>query len=219
MSTQVYLLELDFLKDPEVFEKMRSYASLGRRLRADKYRFREDRIRSLGAGLLLRYVTGLSDEDMAYESAGKPYFPEHPELAFSLSHAGMLAALVVSQRRCGIDTEEYREEKESFRLIAEKFFTEEERNEVYVGEAGNASQKAFDASAFARIWTRKEAYVKMTGEGIGGLRRTAERPCFFPELPAPEGYALSLCREGGEPEEVMARIVPPEELSAHFQCP
>ncbi len=95
MSTQVYLLELDFLKDPEVFEKMRSYASLGRRLRADKYRFREDRIRSLGAGLLLRYVTGLSDEDMAYESAGKPYFPEHSEMAFSLSNAGMLATLAV----------------------------------------------------------------------------------------------------------------------------
>ena len=36
MNTQVYLLELDFLKDPELFEKMRSYASLGRRLRADK---------------------------------------------------------------------------------------------------------------------------------------------------------------------------------------
>ena len=196
-GTKVYLLDLNFLQEPAVYEEMRARASLLRRLRADKYRFQEDRIRSLGAGLLLQAVTGLSDEDMDYEPGGKPYFPAHPELSFSLSHSGMLAALAVSGRKCGVDCEEIRAEKESFRLIAQKYFTEEEQREAYGSPAEgsrerkeNAPSHAFNAPAFARIWTKKEAYVKMTGEGIAALKTTAEEPCFFPDVLAPEGLNL-----------------------------
>lgn len=210
MSTSVYLLRLDFLTDRRVYEEMRERASLARRLRADKYRLFEDRIRSLGAGLLLEYATGLSDEDMEYEPNGKPFFPAYPETAFSLSHSGMIAALAVSSRRCGIDVEEIRAEKESFRLITEKYFTEEERTRVY--------QHGFDPSAFSGIWTRKEAYVKMTGSGIMGLRKTGKAPCFFPVLEAPQGYALSLCMEGEETEEAALRFVTPEELRKETGC-
>ena len=235
-GTKVYLLDLNFLQDPAVYEEMRGQVSLGRRLRADKYRFQEDRIRSLGAGLLLQAVTGLSDEDMDYEPGGKPFFPVHPEIAFSLSHSGMLAALAVSGRKCGVDCEEIRAEKESFRLIAQKYFTEEEQREVYGGSVASEEQRevygspaeearerkedapdhVFNAEAFARIWTKKEAYVKMTGEGIAALKTTAEEPCFFPEVPAPEGYAVSLCLAGEAPEEAAVQIVAPEDLIRAF---
>ena len=213
MKTTVCLLKLDFLTDPEVYENMRCLASLGRRLRAEKYRLQEDRIRSLGAGLLLRFVTGLSDEDMAYEPNGKPYFAERPELSFSLSHSGMLAVLAVSSRRCGIDAEEVRTEKESFRFIAQKYFTEEEQKEVYGPKAAGAVGPEFDASAFARIWTKKEAYVKMTGDGLSGLREFGQKACSFYEIDAPEGYAVSLCLSGEEAEDVGVRFVTPEELT------
>ena len=222
-GTKVYLLDLNFLQEPAVYEEMRARASLLRRLRADKYRFQEDRIRSLGAGLLLQAVTGLSDEDMDYEPGGKPYFPEHPELSFSLSHSGMLAALAVSGRKCGVDCEEIRAEKESFRLIAQKYFTEEEQREAYGSPVEgsrerkeNAPSHAFSAEAFARIWTKKEAYVKMTGEGIAALKTTAEEPCFFPEVSAPEGYAVSLCLAGETPEEAAVQVVAPEKLILAF---
>ena len=212
MNTKVYLLKLDFLKDPQVYEEMRAYASLGRRLRAEKYRLTEDRIRSLGAGLLLQAAIGLSDEDMACEPNGKPYFQERPELAFSLSHSGMLAVLAVSERRCGVDCEEIRTEKESFRFIAQKYFTEEEQQEVF-GGADEGEHEEFDAAAFTRIWTKKEAYVKMTGDGLSGLKEFGRKPCHFPEVQAPEGYAENLCLVGEEPEEVTVQSVTPEELA------
>ncbi len=214
MSTTVYLLRLDFLQDPSVYEKMRACASPERRLRADRYRLSEDRIRCLGAGLLLQFVLGLRDEDLAYGPQGKPYCPARPELSFSLSHSGMLAVLAVSQRAVGADVEEIRPEKESFRLIAARYFTEEEQREVQrPSEEGGG---VLDMAAFARIWTKKEAYVKMTGEGIVSLRKTGEEACFFPVTEAPEGYALSICLQGEEPEEIQFREVTPEELERKY---
>ena len=214
MSTTVYLLRLDFLRDPSVYEEMRDVSSIERRLRADRYRLPEDRIRCLGAGLLLQYVTGLTDADLAYGPSGKPYCPSRPDLLISLSHSGMIAVLAVSGRTCGADVEEIRPEKESFRLIAAKYFTEEEQKEV-CGPAGE-EESGFNAAAFARIWTKKEAYVKMTGEGIVAFHKTGEEPCFYPEAAAPEGYALSICLQGAEPEEAAFLEVTEEDLRNAF---
>ena len=214
MSTILYFLRLDFLRDPSVYEKMRAFASIERRLRADRYRLAEDRIRCLGAGLLLRFATGLTDADLAYGPAGKPYCPSRPELSFSLSHSGMMAVLVVSERICGADVEQIRPERESFRLIAARYFTEEERQEVY--GLADEEESGFDAAAFARLWTKKEAYVKMTGEGIAAFHRTGEEPCFYPEAGVLPGYALSICLQGEEAEEIEFREVTPEDLERKY---
>ena len=218
--TTLYVLKLDFLKDPNVYERMRSSVSLSRRLRTDKYRMEDDRIRCLGAGLLLQFATGHTDDETELGTNGKPCFPEHPEIRFSLSHSGMLAALAVSSRTVGVDTQEIVSGKESFRLIAKRYFTEEEQRKVFSAMEGQSdpesTEGAFDPVAFAEVWTRKEAYVKMTGEGLIALLDFGKEPCFFPAVPEIPGYRVNICLEGEEAEGIEFREVAPEDLERKY---
>ena len=49
------------------------------------------------------------------------------------------------------------------------------------------------------MWTRKEAYGKLTGEGvIPALNRETYEVCWA-DFPAPEGYALAVCTAEAAP--------------------
>ncbi|MDR3343975.1 MAG: 4'-phosphopantetheinyl transferase superfamily protein [Oscillospiraceae bacterium] len=102
-------------------------------------------------------ASGLAAELLRFERAehGKPYFSNAPEFHFSLSHSGEALALAVHNAPVGVDIERLREP--DFR-IARRYFTRDEQE--YIGK---------DSVRFFEIWTKKEAYLKYTGEG---LRRT-----------------------------------------------
>lgn len=216
MSTSLFLLRLDFLREAEAYDRMRLLVPLSRRLRAERYRFMEDRMRCLGAGLLLRFATGFDDDDTDFGPNGKPFFPAHPEICFSLSHSGDLVVCAVSQRTVGADVEEIKPVRESNLFIARRYFTKEEQDELALTKP-DPEKTAFDPSVFTKIWTRKEAYVKMTGEGIQALQAADQVPCVYPEIPEPEGYRLSICLAGREPAETVFREVTPEELFGTLQ--
>ena len=46
--------------------------------------------------------------DMAYSERGKPYFPAHPDVSFSLSHSGGCVLVGVHDRPLGVDIERLR---------------------------------------------------------------------------------------------------------------
>ena len=83
--------------------------------------------------------------------------PQIEGIYFNLSHSHDMVVCAVSQKEVGCDLEKIKEVKEK---IAEHFFT---KNEI-------AHLKLFDEKErideFFRIWTMKESYVKMTGEGL-----------------------------------------------------
>ena len=84
---------------------------------------------------------------------GKPYFAGI-DLPFSLSHSGDYIVCLFSSYVCGVDIQEKREA--SYIEIAERFYL---RHEIdYVKENG--------LDGFYDIWTRREAYGKMTGIGF-----------------------------------------------------
>lgn len=88
--------------------------------------------------------------DKSYEKVNEKYDGE--SIHFSIAHAGNYAICVVADDVVGIDIEGNR------RNISRKvshYFSEWENN--WVGE---------DEDRFYRLWTVKEAYCKMTGEGI-----------------------------------------------------
>lgn len=87
---------------------------------------------------------------------GKPMIAGGP--AFNLSHAGGLAALVVCAEDLplGVDIEAHRPLDPGLDAIA---FAPEERAELAALTEGREA-------AFFRGWTRKEAVVKATGEGL-----------------------------------------------------
>lgn len=106
-----------------------------------------------------------------YGEGGKPYFRELP-LFFSLSHSGRYILCAVSGQEVGADIQEKRlpvkqavvnryfadRERESFRMLCRKYGP---------GEEAAASPECADW--FYRMWCRKEAWGKLTGQGVAAV--------------------------------------------------
>ena len=126
---------------------------------------------------------------------GKPYFPEAPELHFSVSHSGAYWACAFSDAPVGLDIQMH--QHNSYERLANRFFHPE--------EAAYLAAKAFSPEAFFRIWTAKESYLKRTGEGLPGGLSTFSVLSPLPDgaeftyLAAPEGYTMCLCGKKGKP--------------------
>lgn len=118
---------------------------------------------------------------------GKPYLPDRPELAFNLSHsADMLVIAVGWNCQLGVDIESCKP-RASLAGLVDKCFAEEE---IAYWQKLPEAQKMPE---FYRFWTRKEAFVKATGRGIGlGLNRCVINPenqAEFLRVPAGCGQA------------------------------
>ena len=129
---------------------------------------------------------------------GKPYFPSHPHVHFSVSHTGGIWICAFADREVGCDVQDHRKNDDPARLrrLAKRWFSEGER--TYLEQCG------YEPAEFYRIWSRKEAYVKFTGDGIGegnfpSLDVTQSLPgCVMRDivLPYPEKYAAAVvCEE------------------------
>ena len=118
--------------------------------RVRSFRSLDDRRRSFAAGLLLEAALGrdASFRIRRYDN-GKPYIDGGP--CFSVSHSGNWAVLAVCRENVGFDIQFAGADRDSA-LIARRAFQPEE-----IAAAGGG------VSMFYRIWTAKEAYLKMTG--------------------------------------------------------
>lgn len=98
------------------------------------------------------------ETDYGYSEKGKPYFKNFP-WHFNLSHSEEYVFLVASKEEVGVDIQQ----KKSFynERILRRFFTKEEQA---LWEAYEVPEEKEDF--FWRMWIRKEAYGKLTGEGI-----------------------------------------------------
>jgi 4'-phosphopantetheinyl transferase len=92
-------------------------------------------------------------------ASGKP--PKKGGLTFNLSHSGRLGLVAVTHRReIGVDIEEMRSDL-SIKMIAERFFS---RREIAMLAALPQARRL---EGFFNCWTRKEAFLKARGEGLG----------------------------------------------------
>lgn len=99
--------------------------------------------------------------EVAYGKNGKPYVPNTDNVAFSISHSGSVAAgaLLTGGGDVGVDIERVdRENRVRHERIAARFYTDAERAFIDTSDDRELS--------FYTVWTRKEAYLKYTGEGI-----------------------------------------------------
>ena len=136
-----------------------------RKNKISKLRYDKDKRLSLAAGILLSYSLknyGISEKNCKYKVSefGKPYLADYPDINFSLSHSGDLAALIIGNNEiCGIDVEQIKhfpsKEKVSKRFFNQKDF------ELLSSLDGEEADRYF-----AKVWTRTESYAKMTGKGL-----------------------------------------------------
>ena len=75
--------------------------------RSLQYSRQEDRLRCLGAGVLLHHVLGIDESALHYGAYGKPYVPGNVE--FNLSHGGSWVILASDSRPLGVDIEPLQE--------------------------------------------------------------------------------------------------------------
>lgn len=110
--------------------------------------------------LIARYARVLpSDVRFAYAEHGKPFLPEF-NLSFNVSHSGvLLACALAAGAELGVDIEEMRDIP-NLSSVGESVFAMEEL------AAWRALSEADRTPAFYRCWTRKEALLKATGEGL-----------------------------------------------------
>ena len=181
-------IEYVVLDEKLKIEELSGYIALLPHERQEKiarYRFEKDKLLSLAAGLLIRRAIG--ESEIALGEHGKPYAQNG--VYFSVSHSGRVAAIAVDDIELGLDVEEL---PAPDRLkIADRFYHPREREVVHAAEE--------EERAFCRIWTRKEAYLKMTGEGISAdltAFDTTASPLserlYTVDL---DGYCLSVCCE------------------------
>ncbi|MCL1815261.1 MAG: 4'-phosphopantetheinyl transferase superfamily protein [Treponema sp.] len=98
-----------------------------------------------------------SEDDIARERQGRPFFLG-PDLDFSISHSGTLAAVSFvrgANLRTGCDVELVRPRVRA-KEIAEENFSAPERDYIF-------SSGCFDETKFYSIWTLKECYLKLRG--------------------------------------------------------
>jgi len=138
--------------------------------RANRFRFAIHRKRFVVArGLLRRLLAGYLETEASwikfeYSSQGKPRVKAvgKDRLEFNISHTQDLGLYGFTlNRRLGVDVEYVREFKE-VESIAKRFFAPKEYGEI------KALKPQQQQEAFFRAWTGKEAYLKATGEGLGG---------------------------------------------------
>jgi 4'-phosphopantetheinyl transferase len=179
---------------PETYASLYATLADDERDRSARFRFERDRRRFVVArgalrDVLGRYVGTPADQiRFVYNAFGKPELSPDcaptSRLRFNVAHSADIALIAVAvDADVGVDVECVREDA-GYAEIAQHFFSPDE---VPLG-----------GPAFFRCWTKREAYVKACGEGLGdGPVRFDGRWSFFSVEPAP-GYvgALAVAGEG-----------------------
>ena len=195
----VYVADITGLPDPLETPQVMEGLSEERKQKIVRYRQLNGRKQSLGAGLLLRQVLtrhGARESKVYMGENGKLLVKE---IFFNLSHSHNIVVCVVGDKSVGCDVEKVKSPTRE--KIAERYFCESEI--AYLKD---------HKDEFYRLWTLKESYVKMTGEGLRLPLNQFEirfeenikiyqdgKPshCFVQEYTIP-GYNLSVCAEESE---------------------
>ena len=149
------------------------------------------RIRSCTVSGLLSELTELIPLTYRYGDKGKPYFENIP-LFFSLSHSGEYVLCAVSRQEVGADIQKI--QPSDVLKLAKRFFSEPECRALKRCESDREQQ-----GLFCGLWSRKEAYGKLTGEGVTAVlgddmqNTKAKRDVEWMDVSPPEGYALAVC--------------------------
>lgn len=176
-----------------------------RRQKALSYRFDRDRFLCAKAYLMLedmlRTEYGIQHcPEFSYGNNGKPYFKELSDIHFNMSHCPKGVACAVSGRPVGIDIEEIQFDEP----VAMRVFNADEYARI--------KECATPAEKFTELWTMKESYLKLTGQGISmdlkNVIADAHDVHFETVINSKAGYVYTVS--------LMSAKVAPTEISSTF---
>lgn len=162
----VYLVNVDASLNANFFRFLLQFAPPEKQARILRQRVKQNADNMLVGAALARHMIWeifqipLSQQHIAYGPYGKPYLRDYPNAHFNISHSGQYVACAVADRPIGVDVQVigvYRTD------VAARVCSEEKLAGIETSD-----NSTFE---FTKLWTRKEAYLKMLGCGItGGIR-------------------------------------------------
>lgn len=224
----VYYRKVFPLKEESTFVESRlKKLDRGRMEKLLRTENREVKARHLSAGCLLHDALcerlGLCPEStppfaIGYQDGGKPYLTERENIYFNLSHSGEYVCVAVGDGPVGVDIQKKTMNRKAAEnvpntcggeeKIAGRFFPKSDRERLFACRSSFPDGNAKYRDCFFRIWSVRESYGKLTGEGlIRGFsdfeidwqeRRILDgeegRPCArFWEWEGIENYSLCVC--------------------------
>jgi 4'-phosphopantetheinyl transferase len=166
-EVQVWRVDLEAIRSHE--SRWQEILSADEANRASRFHFPIDRQRFVASRAWLRTIlagylgVGSKQLRFSYSAKQKPSLaPPHDAsgINFNLSHSGGIALYAFSRRRqIGVDVEQVRSDFD-VEPLARRFFSAHEQLQLF--DLPSAER----VEVFFRCWTRKEAYVKATGDGL-----------------------------------------------------
>ena len=182
------------------------YLAADERVRSDQFRYPELRERYISGRGLLRLITGryLNKHPRSlaftYGSNGKPMLEGEisQTLSFNQSHSHYLITFAfICYGPVGIDVE-YLHTVPRVERLAQRFYSQGEYEHI------RSLEPEKQESAFLRAWTRKEAYLKATGDGLIFPLSQVEVSLGENDVPrllkVPGGQESTWCLEAFQPE-------------------
>lgn len=191
----IYYYDVTELSDRALFDRgMNELPWEERAEKVRRFRFDKDKRLCLGAGLLLRHMletAGAECLDMGFTPFGKPFLI-HGDIHFNISHDGEIAVCAVSNLPVGADVQKLTGYDSSF---AQAVLTPDEI--IWTESSADPD------TAFTRLWTRKESYLKLSGQGLSHEPKDfSVLPCsdtpdniYFAEYTVPDHLICICCRE------------------------
>lgn len=106
----------------------------------------------------MRKDYGITKPHISYGAFEKPYLTEYPGIHFNLSHCPKGCICAVSDKEIGVDIQDIR-----------PFSWDIARRVCCDNELKMLTAADDKAKLFARIWSMKESFLKMTGEGLSKI--------------------------------------------------
>lgn len=186
---KLYIMDVREIEKNSILEE-RIFAILGkqRQEKVERCRHDKDKLRSLCAGALLCLGTmeweeteqdltlhkvapgkvnwemlpaffKAQDKDVSctYGANGKPRLLHYPQIQFNLSHSGDYVTAAFDKNPIGIDIQEHKKLRET---TAKHFLSAWELGQLSMQEEEDREE------LLCRLWTIKESYIKLTGEGM-----------------------------------------------------
>ena len=176
---KIFAYKLDENNADILLDKM-SLLSLKEKEYVCRYKYEKDRLRSFIGRLLLlsfadrytsdsfkevNFVSGtgefvkdkISDIEISIDENGKGRIDNRDNLFFNISHSKDYVVLALSDEEVGIDIQEIKPLKAN---VPKRFFTDTDNEYIDQSEDGKIDR-------FTQVWSAKESFAKLTGNGIG----------------------------------------------------
>ncbi|MDE5948991.1 MAG: 4'-phosphopantetheinyl transferase superfamily protein [Prevotella sp.] len=177
--------------DIETLDMDNAMARISAQRREKVMLMRNERDRRLSVAAYLQLLNALETEygitappHFDFHDGGKPFIAGRRDICFSMSHCRCGVACAVSDRPVGIDIETIRPYR---RELAERVMNTEEMDVI--------TSSPHPEIEFIRLWTMKESFLKMTGEGIRSDLKLVPLSSarFTTTINAARGYICTAC--------------------------